>query len=82
MQREHALAGMQPPGVDPVIGPAERVFAPAWVIVGGKTSALEVVEPVHGQDQPLLALLYQAIQESYVDDFIGLKAAHGVKLRC
>jgi hypothetical protein len=52
---------MQPPGVNPVIGPAERVFAPAWIIVGGQSSALEVIEPVHGQDQPFLALLYQTV---------------------
>lgn len=73
---------MQSPGVYPIIGPAERVFTPAWIIVRGKASALEVVEPLHGQYQPVLALFYQAIQQSNIIDFIRLKAAHRIKLRC
>lgn len=72
---------MQPPGVDPVIGPAQRVFAPAWIIVGGQSSALEVIQPLHRQNQPFFALLYQAIQQSNIDDFISLKTAHRIKLR-
>jgi hypothetical protein len=72
---------MQSPGVDPIIGPAERMLAPAWIIVGGKTGALEVIEPLHGQHQPVFALLYQAIQQSHIIDFVRLKAAHRIKLR-
>lgn len=73
---------MQSPGVDPIISPTERMLAPAWIVVRGKPGALEIIEPLHSQDQPVLALLHQAIQQSNIIDFVRLKAAHRIKLRC
>ena len=47
--------------VYPVVGAAQRVLAPRGVVLGSKAGALEVIQPAHGDGEPIVALLDKAV---------------------
>jgi hypothetical protein len=71
---------MQAPGVNPVIRAAQRVFAPARVVVWRQPCPLEIIQAVHGEDEPFFALPHQAIKQFNGRDIVVLKAPHGIQL--
>jgi hypothetical protein len=68
-------------GIDPVIGTDEGVLAPGRVIGGRQSGALEVIEAVHRQHQPLFPFADQAIKQVNIGYFVRLEAAHRVEFR-
>jgi hypothetical protein len=73
---------MQTRRVDPIVSADEGMLAPARVIRRRQASALEVIETVHSEHQPLFTLAHEAVKQVNIGNFVRLEAAHRVQFRC